>query len=113
MVVIVLEDLPLSLHLVKVFFTYVSRCVSPFLRCFTSLIEGFPNHSCVFSDLGYHITVAWPAINTLYVQHNNIFAFSKSFTSFCFVFFVYQVRAFLDPFFVFFPLSPPPILFLV
>src|SRR5258708_29394895 len=88
MVVIVLEALPLSLHLVKVFFTYVSRCVSPFLRCFTSLIEVFPNHSCVFSDLGYHITVDWPAINTLYVEHHNIFAFCKSCTSMCFVFVV-------------------------
>jgi hypothetical protein len=62
MVVTVPEDLPLSLHLAKVFFTHISRCVSPLLGCFTSLIEVFPDHSCVFSDLGSHITVYWRAV---------------------------------------------------
>jgi hypothetical protein len=61
-VVTVLEDLPLSLYLAKVLFTHISRCISPFLGCFTSLIEVLPDHSGMFLDLGCHITIYWHAI---------------------------------------------------
>src|SRR5882757_3096079 len=48
-IVTIPQDFPLSLHLAEVFFTHVSRCISPFLKCFTSLIKVFPDHSCMFS----------------------------------------------------------------
>ena len=89
MIVAVPEDFPSSLHLAKVFFTDISRCVSPFLGCFTSLIEVFSDYSCVFSNLGRQITIDWRAIYMLYVKHHNVFALFRSCTSTRFVFVVY------------------------
>ena len=85
-VFIVPEDLPSTFHLTKVFFTHVFRCISPFLRCYISLIKVFPYYPCMFSDFCRHSTIYRRAIYMLYVEHHDIFTFHRSCSSACFVF---------------------------